>query len=191
MIDVDDYRCWRCDPEGKAIKLDSLLGAAEDLAGEIWAAKPVADRWPKDALMSTEKAPKTAKLFDYPHNSHRLLVVSERVAEFVRSQNVSHVEYLPVGIRLKDRVEPYVILNLLTPVDCLDRAASSATPLSSNKDVLRVSRLVLDADRVDPARALFPVLGVRGSAVMTPAFAAALEAKGFSAISTIPTSMWS
>jgi hypothetical protein len=93
MIDVDDYRCWRCDPEGKAIKLDMLLGDAEALSGDIWAARPVADRWPANALMSTEKAPKSAKLFDYPFNSHRLLVVSQRVADFVRSQDVGHIEF--------------------------------------------------------------------------------------------------
>lgn len=191
MIDVDDYRCWRCDPEGKAIKLDSLLGAADDLGGDIWAARPVADRWPKDALMSTEKAPKTAKLFDYPFNRHRLVVVSPRVADFVRGQNVSHIEFLPVGIQLPTRVEPYVILNLLDPVDCLDAEASSAQPMASNPDVMMMSRLILDGARVDPARALFPVRGARGSAVMTPAFAAALEAQNFTAISTMPTSMWS
>jgi hypothetical protein len=96
-----------------------------------------------------------------------------------------------VGIQLAERVEPYVILNLLEPVDCLDAKASGARPLAVNKNVFTVSRLILDGSRVDPKRALFPVQGVRGSAVMTPAFAAALEANNFTAISTMPTSMWS
>ena len=87
------------------------------------------------------------------------LVVSAALREFLESQKVDNVEFLPVPIfdhKKKQIADKYFIINLLDPVDCLltDQCEVRWGRIDKT-DISRLKKFVIDESRVPTKRRLF------------------------------------
>jgi hypothetical protein len=156
---------------------------------------PLADGFPSDVRLKMDPDSPTNLLFvDVLPNPLRLLVVSERLADFVTARQPPEIEILPVGIvdhrgRLVKPV--YRILHPIRPVDCLDEVASNPRRLAVNPEhIARVDRLVLDPARIDPARQIFRVRGFSAAVLVRSDLAQAIEQAGFTGVTFTPLDLW-
>jgi hypothetical protein len=105
---------------------------------------------------------------DFPHdtlltdnllNTDRLIVASRRLKEFLESQALTHVEYLPVTIlnhKNRPASKDYFIVHPIDPIECLDEKASGAQRSNIDTDTIqKLKRLVIDEAKIEPTRSLF------------------------------------
>lgn len=187
------YVVWTRDVVRGAVALDALTGFEDDYL--LPNGVPLAETFPKDVrLAMNPDKPKNLLFIDVLFNPHRLLVVSERMADFIAARQPPEVEVLPVGIvdhrgRLAKPV--YRIVHPIRPVDCLDEAASVPRRLAVNPErIERVEQLVLDPSRIDPSRLIFRVKGFNAAVLVRSDLAADLEARGFSGVTFTPIDEW-
>lgn len=104
---------------------------------------------------------KGVALTDSLSNLDRLIVASPRLRTLLESAQVPEVEFLPVRVldhRKRPVAQPFCIVNLLAPVDCL--VLEECEPRWSRLDktqIARVKRLVVDEARIDSSRSLFRI----------------------------------
>jgi len=130
--------------------------------------------------------PDNIVLTDNLINSESLIVGSARLRRFLESRDTSFLEYLPVSIRNhKGRVasKDYFVVNPIVPVDCLDEDASEAEASSIIPgEIEMVQRLVLDPQRVDPAREIFRIARFPEITVVQRKLAEAIDKENFTGI---------
>lgn len=153
-----NYLVWERAIIDGACSLDSMKGFEEDW--QLTAGVPVGANFPASAQFHFDPEDKTGvALTDSLYNLDRLIVASDRLRGLLEKAAVPQVEYLPVPIyNHKKRLlsEPYCIVHLLAPVDCL--VIDACEPRWSRMDkteIARLKRLVIDESRVEPGRLLF------------------------------------
>ena len=103
--------------------------------------------------------PNNLVLTDSLMNVHGLAVVSERLADVIKKQEVPMVKYYSVGIRNhKGKIlpDPYYILHPVSPIDCLDVQACGARMSRVDKSMIAsVKRLSLITDLIASSRKIF------------------------------------
>jgi hypothetical protein len=188
---VDDmtYSVWTYSaPTSKSVKLEALELDVE-VEKKLWRGQVCRGSWPADATITTAKVLKKAVLPDFPYNRHAALIVSAPVAELLTQLNVTHVEYLPIRV---GSLATYTLVNLLDPVDCIDRVQSGARASAIDPDmIMSIQRLVLDPSRIDPERALFRCCGLSSAILVRADLREALLEKGFSGVRMLELSMFS
>lgn len=115
--------------------------------------------FPAAASMRMDRnTPADNLLFDFVDNVNRFIVISPTLAEFIKEQNVSHLEFLP--FRLIDHsgsvsTTEYRILHPVNPVTCLDVEASAAEWSSVDRDTINsVDKLTIRESAIPKTRRL-------------------------------------
>lgn len=127
------------------------------------------------------------ELRDFVNSQSDVLVISERVKEFLEAQDdVENVEMLPVAVLdHKGRVvdEPFYIAHLLNHQDCLNGEASGGEVWPFKPDVFAsVERLILKEDCLDPGVALFRLNRYPYPVLVRQSLADRIVAEGFTGI---------
>lgn len=149
--------------------------------------REVADEFPADASFQMNRDfPDDLGLEDAAFNLSNQLVVSERLRAFLEAREVSGVEFLPVTMldhKGRSVKADYVIANLLTHVDCVDKEATTHewNPLNENA-MVGVRNLTVDPERIPDDVQLFRLEHVAGVIGVRRDLAEALEAEGFTGL---------
>lgn len=181
---------WAYAPVDHAAALYTLEGVSDQYALNV--GEPVLANFPDDAYFTMDPdAPYDTLLVDNLDNTDLAIVASPRLKEFLEGYPVAKVEYLPVTI-VNHKGRPaarYYIVHPLDPVDCLDVPACNAAFGAVDKDnILDLERLVIDAGKVDPRRALFRPKMFYQVIVVRRALAEAVDAAGFTGVRWIELS---
>ena len=92
--------------------------------------KKLAKVWPDDMSFKMSKEhPKDVALIDNVSNPENVLLISPKVHDYLQSQGMRDIEFLPVRILdHKGRVasKDYKILNCVRVVDCVDQKKAAA-----------------------------------------------------------------
>lgn len=103
--------------------------------------------------------PKAVKLADNVYNLRELIVVSQRLKEFIERTEPPEVEYLPVSIiNHKGRVasKDYFIVNPYKLLDCIDLEGSEIEWNSIDPQIISACfEMVIDETRIDPDATIF------------------------------------
>jgi hypothetical protein len=176
-----------------ACSLEELEGFEEIF--HLWGGEKLEKQFPQNArfTMSGDR-PTSTVLTDSLHNTDHLLVVSKRLKEFLQSAGVRQVEFLKVGIRNhKNKTVPdqYYIMNLLEPVDCLDRAASKAKTSPINKDrIASIKKLVLKPSAIESDRRIFRIANFPNAHLVRRDLAEDITKQGFTGIRWLEASKY-
>jgi hypothetical protein len=122
-------------------------------------------------------------LVDCLINIENMLVVSERLKNFIQGKNPDKVEYLPVTVhdhKGKAVADPYFIIHPIDPPDCIDFPKSNVTWSQMDTSSIQfVDHLEIDATKVAPSRLLFRAKAYPGAILLRREFALEIEAAGF------------
>jgi len=154
---MKDYVVWQFEEVPHGLVLDRLQGVQQ--TSDLRIGVPRAESFPSDAVFSADPDfPNNLVMADAFNNTDALVVVSQRLKEFIDSFHPPHVEFLPITI-LNHKSKPagnYFIVHPVDPVDALDAAQSGAEfSVLIDTWVESVQKLVLDEAKIDPARLLF------------------------------------
>jgi hypothetical protein len=121
---------------------------------------PLSDRFSKDAAFRMKKEfPDQVAVYDFLHNSAKVLLVSEAARGFFEDAKLAHVEYLKVAlINHKGRKvkEPYFIVHSFPRVDCVDPKKTKHRLNMIDKEAwIDVSDVTLVPSKIKPDFQLF------------------------------------
>ncbi len=181
-----DYVIWTWLPN---VKYAAALGGFVDFENShlFRQGHLFAGTFPPEAKMAFDlDHPRETVLTDNLINPNRVLVVSERLRDFLAKRELKAVEYLPIPILDHKKnllAEKYFIAHTVDNVDCLDVAASKAkfSPLLKTR-VSGVEKLILDPNRADPERQLFRIKNFADEALVRRDLADAISAAGFTSV---------
>lgn len=125
-------------------------------------------------------------LSDSVENNSLLLIVSQKLKEFLESHAKEWIEFLPVGIldHEKQPIEaPYYIANVLRTLPCMDEARSDFVPSALDKtQVHHIKRLVLDVDQIPEDAKIFRLGQERDLILVRSDLAEAIKSAGMTGI---------
>lgn len=135
--------------------------------------------------------PNGMKLLDNVENLERLIIASTRLTDFLRAQQLQHVEYLPIAIlNHKGRVasKDYFIVHPTSAQDVLDEKNSGAKRSKIRpSNVSQIDQLVIDEARVDPNVELFRIRSYWAPILVSRRLAEAVTANKFTGLRWIET----
>jgi hypothetical protein len=149
---------------------------------------PLAGKFPEDASFPMDdEFPKNIKLADALANTHRLLVVSERFAEFLKTEKLlAHNEVHPVSIvNHKGRRESakYFIIHQIDDPKCVDEAKTVGTKSRLEPDEYSgMKSLVLDEKKIPPDYTIFRAAEYKSRVLIRSDVAEKIEKAGFTGI---------
>jgi hypothetical protein len=189
-----NYLVWS--PSNKtpnSVALDILKGF--DSVDRLWRGESLVGEFPDDAVFRMRSEfPENTVLTDSLSNLDSLIIGSQKLKEFLESQDVSNVEYHAVTIRdHKNKVvkSRYYIINPVSNVECLDAAASGAVMSRTNKTKVKfLNKLVLREDAVDQTRKMFRVAHFDMITLVREDLATAIDKAGFTGIRWVETSKY-
>lgn len=188
MIAMNEkYVLWELDNKATVYRrLDDLEGPTGVKAFELDGDTPLADRWTSPGTGALiDGNPKTPLVPDcLTHTGW--LVVSARLRQALEAHGVSHVEYLPIDLRVKGASIglPYFVVHFLDRPACLDIEASGADfDLIDETEIDTVKRLVFSSD---PERPLFQIAHFNRVFITSIALAEALAKDAYSGIRWLP-----
>jgi hypothetical protein len=181
MMSMDDYVVWRFDEVPHCLVLDKLKGVNRHF--ELKLGIPRRESFSPDAAFTADPDfPNDISLADAFNNTYRLVVVSQKLKEFIESFNPKEVEFLPVVIldHKSRRAGKYFIVHPINLVDAL-KPAESGSIWSDLADewIESVERLVLDMDKLDRSRLLFKLKYFYGCVLIRRDLAEAISKQGF------------
>lgn len=132
-------------------KIDKGQPFLDDFAGDYLSAKMNDD-------------PDRTLLFDAIGCGYEFMVISEAIRKFLEKETTDPIEYIPMQIRDQNGVptpEQYWVVNVLEPVDCLNKELSVYEQSSANPNVfIGVDKVVLHEERVPEDRNVFKIEGI-------------------------------
>jgi hypothetical protein len=111
------------------------------------------DKFPAD-VVATLKPDRGRRLTDFLHNVEKVVPISERVQIFFMDEGLDdrYVEYLPFILKnQRGRIVKdihYCIANPLIKIDCIDRSKSKYSTYDDETDILSVSYMYLDKEKI-------------------------------------------
>jgi hypothetical protein len=177
-----DYLIWDSEDVQDACALQKFEGVED--SWEIAEGAPRAATWPENVTLAMDpEYPDDTLLVDNLININMLIVASRQLKEFLETQALPMVEYLPVTILdHKGRVasSDYFIIHPIHPVDCLklDECDVTWDVLDANC-IDTIGRLVIDESRIDPDHLMLRVKFLEGVILIRRALAGAIDAMGF------------
>jgi len=139
-----------------------VLGPLQDVDDDYELLRGISriNGFPEDAYFRmSENFPRNLQLVDVLVNGNMLLVISERLKEFLREENLKNNEFIPVRIfnhKGRETKEHYYILHQTELQDCIDLSKSQVKINNINPEFIsRVMNLVIDESRIDPDVLLF------------------------------------
>ena len=110
-------------------------------------------------------------------------VVSEKMKEFLENAGVNNVQYFPITVlnhKGRKTAEKYVVVNILSMVDCIDRTKTSYKISALDEELMKkISNLTIDESKIDPTLLLFRVKYIRHKIIVRRDFAEKLRDAGF------------
>ncbi|NVJ04129.1 hypothetical protein HUW63_02575 [Myxococcus sp. AM001] len=160
----------------------------------IWQATegiPLGNRFPPHPLglpMSRRMGGKAT--FDIVTNTLGYLIVSERIRDVLERHATTAIEFLPIElINHKGRRDtgPFFIANILGQIDCvhLGESVYEESALAPG-EFSELTRLVLDASRVDTARNIFRISRLPRVILVREDLATRLKESGATGLALIP-----
>jgi hypothetical protein len=155
----------------------------------------VADEFPSTVTLEVNREHrKDKRLTDSLVNLDQMIVASSRLVALLQELAVPELEYLPVPVldhAGQLTTDPYAIVNLLNPIDCLDVEASGARYSRIDTEAIdRVKRLVIDESRIDPTRVLFRPRSYSAVILAHRSLAARIDAAGFNGMRWTELDRW-
>ena len=148
--------------------------------------KKLADVWPDDmsVRMDPEK-PKDVKLLDYISNYEKVVLVSPKLRDFLRAQELRDVEYLPVAIldhkkRIASR--DYSIVNSVRVIDAVNQEKSDFRWDGLENPSMVVTKIVLNDESLGDEDKLIRLRFVPGKILFREDLMRAIEAATFSGV---------
>lgn len=180
-----DFLIWRYLSVPGAAVLHDLRGFDEN--NRFDHGRTLKDEFPaQTAFHMDPDFPRDLTLPDNVCNAEQVLLVSQRLQQALIDARLTHVEYLPMTVvDHKGRVasSSHVIVHPLELVDCIDMQQSVYQPHRLVKGKIdKVTKLVLDEQRVPPDRQLFKLKGYPTPVIVRGAFARTLTQAGFSGL---------
>jgi hypothetical protein len=153
-----NYLIWHSKALPNVCSLNKLTGVEK--VYELSDGVALAANFPRNASYAMDPDfPEDTLLTDSFIDLGSRIVASKKLKEFLQSQNVPKVEYLPVTIlnhKGKPASRDYFIVHTLDPVQCLDLGKCEPTWSRIDKTTIdRVKRLCLDETTVEKTRTLF------------------------------------
>jgi hypothetical protein len=149
---------------------------------------PQAGKFPKDAsFRMSDEFPKDVKLADALANTNALLVVSEKLAEFLKTEKfLAHNEVHPVGIEnhkgRREKVQ-YFIIHQIDDPKCVDEAKTVGRKSRLEPDEYAGMRqLVLDEKKIPPEYAIFRAAEYKDRILVRSDVAEKIEKGGFTGL---------
>lgn len=182
-----DYVVIRCVAAGQAAHFGKLENFEDDF--ELFESVPLLETFPFDAAyrMSPD-FPDKLELHEFLRTIGGQVVLSRRVRDFLGSEGVGGVEYLPVNlINHKGRSvqEEYFVLNVLRSVDCIDQEATEFEWDSLDDELMdHVSNLTIDEGRLDPSADVFRLKYLNRFVIIRRAVADKMADAGFRGFTT-------
>jgi hypothetical protein len=178
------YVVWDTKVVPHCFVLDQLKGV--DLDVELRMGVPFGESFPPDAVFTVDSDfPNNIRLADTFDNSKGLVIVSEKLKDFLASWNATEVEFLGVTI-LDHKSRPaakYFIVHPIHPVDALNPNESGARFSRRNAEWIdRVAKLVLDEDKIDKSRQLFKLKYFYDCVLVRRDLADAISKQGFTGV---------
>jgi len=149
---------------------------------------PQKGKFPEDASFPMhDEFPKDVKLADVLDNANSLLVVSEKLAEFLKKEKLlAHNEVYPVGIdNHKGRREnaKYFIIHQIDDPKCVDAAKTVGDKSTLEPDEYAgMTTLVLDEKKVPKDYAIFRAAEFKDRILVRADAAEKIEEAGFTGI---------
>lgn len=158
MTDRDNYLIWDTDSQSSFCVLGYLEGFADDY--KLMKGDSVVKEWPEDATFRMDSDfKKQIKLADSLTNPNNVLVASPKLRDFLMTNKVANLEFLPVRIldhKKKVASKDYSIVNLVTTQDCIDSKASGVTWNNIDPDyIAAMKQLVLNEKKIAKDARLF------------------------------------
>ena len=188
-----DYVVWGAEEIPRGIVLDELEGAG-DFDIEMTTGQRCLESFPHDVVFTADKDfPNNLALADTIENTKGVVVVSQKLKEFLESWNPPEVEFLPVTV-LNHKKRPagkYFIVHPVSPVDVL-KAKESGAKYDPDMDdwVDSVKKIVLDKSKIDPDRLLFKLHSFYECVLIRKDLADAITKKGFTGVKWIDCSQY-
>lgn len=184
-----EFVMWESARVSHAVHLDVIQNFTESQYFVL--GRSFAGKFPENVQFAMDPdRPRDTILTDSLRNIDSLLVISERLRDFLEQRKVKCVEYLPVAIldhKGKPVASKYFIAHTLDDLDCLDVAR--AQPLYSEirkASITLVKHMAFDEARIDPERELFQVKNLDGFTFATRELADAITAAKFTGIKWLP-----
>ncbi len=150
----------------------------------LTAGESMKEIFPDDTTFSMDPdEPTKMKLTDSLSNTNRVIIASQRLADFFRRNEVVKVEYLPTKVldhKNRPISESYEILHPIDPVDCLNLEGVKAdySPILPDQ-IKRLDRIVLFEDKIPSDRVFFRCLNFSSVILVKRGFADLITAAGF------------
>jgi len=180
-----EFLVWEYQDVPHACSLYELKGVERQY--ELVKGIPRASDFPRDAKypMNPDFHHDTL-LLDNLLNTDNLIVVSNRLKDFLAARPLIKVEYLPVTV-LNHKKKPvgtdYFIVHPIELPECLDIDKSEAKWGIISKDLIdEVKQLVIDGSKVEPNREFFKPKPYYYVFVVRRILAEAIDAAGFTGI---------
>jgi len=180
-----DYVIWKHIRIKNNVTLDKFMGFDPDW--KITQGVSVVEEFPDDVRFRMHpERPNDTVLTDDLRNLQNMIVGSDRLAEFLRSQGFDDLELLPVSIinhKKKPIKERYFIIHPLNPISCIDKARSKIemSPIAP-ANIAEVYKLALNEKQIDNGRQVFRVAGLGGPIFVSRKLAAKLDKEQFSGL---------
>ena len=146
----------------------------------------VGDRYPEDPRIYLEAGRPGIKLASFIGNTVGYLIVCAEMKDAILGADIGEIETLPFKLyNHKNRLhsEDYWIVNPIGSFDCVNRAASDIEYLdASQKDIVAVTKFVLNANKLNDAPDLFRVPEKKDSYFVSERLARLFLSKGFTNI---------
>lgn len=180
-----DYVAWEAVPTGNYCTLEYLKNV--DDPHELKRGISRAEGFPSEACFRMDPShPKNIKLADNIYNLDGMLVVSERLKEFVEAKKPKSTECLPVTIyNHKGRVasSSYFVINPFKIQDCIDKEQSRLRWNKIDPDLISsCSKLVVMPDEIDDSFLLFRPKHMPTIVMAREDLAEAISDQGFAGI---------
>jgi hypothetical protein len=190
---MDNYFIWQFKSVQYACVLNDFTGFSAK--NTLFHGISLTKSFPTDAAFHMDPDfPKNLLLTDNMLNSDSAMVVSAELADALRAQKVSKLEYLPVAIidhKGKVASKNYSILNPLDLVDCIDREKSEFRPSRILPgEIDKFDKLVLDEARIPEDRPLFRMKGFNDIALASRALVDVLTKGNFTGLGWMPVSKY-
>ena len=190
---MDNYFVWQFQKVPYACVLNDFTGFKAK--NTLFHGTSLAKSFPSDAAFHMDPDfPKNLLLTDNLLNSDSAMVVSAKLADALRAQNVAKLEYLPVKIidhKGKVASKDYSILNPLELVDCIDREKSKFRPSRIlPEEIDKFDQLVLDETRIPEDRLLFRMKGFNDIALASKSLVDVLTKGNFTGLGWMPVSKY-
>ena len=153
-----EYLIWQSNPVGGFCTLEYLKNV--DDPHELKRGISRTDGFPSEACFQMDASyPKEIKLADNIYNLDRMIVVSNRLKDFVEAKEPESTEFLSIEIfNHKGRMasEDHFIINPFAVIDCIDKDKSKLKWNKIDPDLIAgCYRLVLIKENIDNAPLLF------------------------------------